>query len=84
MRVYLESLGCDFLFGKRLDGLKSDTSSAHRFKLNFSDNTSLETDHLFGHRSLGSRYHEHLVDAGLAMSPKPFAIGALLSTSGTD
>ncbi|MBC7661871.1 MAG: FAD-binding protein [Chitinophagaceae bacterium] len=74
-RLHLESLGTKFLFKKRLVNFEAGTDA--RYKVHLHDGTTLDTDHLvmaIGHSARET--YQMLYDKGLAIGPKPFAIGA--------
>lgn len=76
-RVYLESLGTQFMFSKRLVDFESGPTNGAKYKVHLHDGTTLETDHLvmaIGHSARET--YQMLYDKGLAIGPKPFAIGA--------
>ncbi len=78
MRTYLESRGTRFIFQKRFVNF-SQSQGAARYQVDLHDGTSLDTDHLvlaIGHSARET--YQILLDKGLAMGPKPFAIGARL------
>ncbi len=75
MRSYLESMGCEFVFQKRLVDFSEGESN--RYMLQFHDGSSLPTDYFvlaIGHSARDT--YQILKDKGLAMVPKPFAMGA--------
>lgn len=75
-RSYLQSQGCTFRFNERFDGFQSGGAHA-RFKLQLSSGDTLDTDHVIlatGHSARET--YEMLYDNGVAIEPKPFAIGA--------
>jgi uncharacterized FAD-dependent dehydrogenase len=74
-RLHLESLGTKFLFKKRFVDFEKGTNA--RYKVHLADGTTLDTDHLImaiGHSARET--YQILYDKGLAIGPKPFAIGA--------
>ena len=78
-RDYLSSGGTEFLFNRRLvdikPGPRGDGGARHQVIL--SDGTMLATDHLIvaiGHSARDT--YRMLLERGLAMAPKPFAMGA--------
>jgi uncharacterized FAD-dependent dehydrogenase len=76
MRQSLEAMGTRFVFGARLDDLDSGGSAA-RFALRFSGGMTLAADHVvlaIGHSARDT--YRMLKEKGLAMAPKPFALGA--------
>lgn len=76
MRRHLESLGCQFIFGRRFVDMQS-TTAAGRYQAVLDDGTTLATDHLIlaiGHSARDT--YQMLLDRQLAMAPKPFAMGA--------
>jgi uncharacterized FAD-dependent dehydrogenase len=77
-RKYLESLGCEFVFGRRLvDWQPQQTGARHQITLD--DGSKLETDFLvlaIGHSARDT--YKMLLDRGLPLAQKPFAIGARL------
>jgi uncharacterized FAD-dependent dehydrogenase len=75
MRLYLESRGCKFLFGTRFEDFKPGASA--RYEVSLSNGDRIETDHLvmaIGHSARDT--YRLLLERGLAIQPKPFAIGA--------
>ena len=75
-REHLEQVGCQYLFSRRFVDLASGGSAA-RYKISLDDGTTLLTDHLvlaIGHSARDT--YEMLLDRGLAIAPKPFAMGA--------
>lgn len=78
MRVYLESLGCEFLFNTELvDFQRSTTSSSNEYNVTCSTGIQLTTDRLIlavGHSARDT--YEMLLKNGLSLVPKPFAMGA--------
>ncbi|MFW7380000.1 MAG: NAD(P)/FAD-dependent oxidoreductase [Oligoflexus sp.] len=75
MRKYLESLGVDFYFGRRFVGFSTGKSA--RYQVQLADGEEISTDHLIlaiGHSARDT--YQILLDHGLALAPKPFAIGA--------
>lgn len=77
MRKYLEERGCAFLFGAQWVDWRESARANARYEVVLADGRVLETDHLIiaiGHSARDS-YHM-LLERGLAMVPKPFAIGA--------
>lgn len=78
MRSYLESRGTRFLFNKRFTGFKEGRGAA-RYQVELHDGTTIDTDQLvlaIGHSARET--YQILLEKGLAMGPKPFAIGARL------
>lgn len=78
MRSYLESRGTRFLFNKRFVGFKEGRGAA-RYQVQLHDGSEIDTDQLvlaIGHSARET--YQILLDKGLAMGPKPFAIGARL------
>ncbi len=76
MRAYLQSRGVQFLFNTALLDFRHDLASS-RYSLNLSDGSTLDTDHFvlaMGHSARDT--YRMLHRNGLAMAPKPFAIGA--------
>lgn len=74
-RLYLETLGTQFKFKTRMVDFEAGTNS--RYKVHMHDGSVLETDHLImaiGHSARET--YQMLYDKGLAIGPKPFAIGA--------
>lgn len=74
-RTFLESAGSEFLFRRRFVDFSEGTNA--RYKVILDDGTALETDHLviaIGHSARET--YEMLYAKGLAIGPKPFAIGA--------
>jgi hypothetical protein len=77
MRRYLESLGVRFRFGARFEGFTTGASGQARFQVPLAQGETLPTDHLIlaiGHSARDT--YQRLLGLGLAMAPKPFAIGA--------
>jgi uncharacterized FAD-dependent dehydrogenase len=77
MRSHLEAIGTTFLFGRRFVDLGIATDGRRRYEVALDDGTRLDTDHLIlaiGHSARDT--YEMLLDRGLAMQPKPFAMGA--------
>jgi len=75
-REHLEQVGCQFLFGRRFVDITSGGSAA-RYRIKLDDATTLLTDHLvlaIGHSARDT--YEMLLERGLAIAPKPFAMGA--------
>ena len=76
MRTHLEAQGGTFMFGRRFVDFKSGGDHA-RYLVVLDDGTELATDHLIiavGHSARDT--YEMLLDRGLAIVPKPFAMGA--------
>lgn len=76
MRRHLESLGCEFRFGTRLEDLETGTQKS-RYKLRLSNGDLIESDHVvlaIGHSARDT--YAMLLERGMLMVPKPFAIGA--------
>lgn len=76
MRSSLEERGSQFLFGRRFVGFETGASDA-RYTVLLDDGTRLKTDHLIlaiGHSARET--YEMLLGKGLAIAPKPFAMGA--------
>lgn len=76
MRNHIRDLGSSFVFGTRLEEIESGGSSA-RFRLRFSDGSVIPTDHVIlaiGHSARDT--YEMLLRKGVAIAPKPFALGA--------
>ncbi len=76
MRTYLESRGTQFLFNSRLVDFEEGGAQS-RYKVKLHDGTTLDTDHFvlaIGHSARET--YGMLLDRGLAIGPKPFAIGA--------
>lgn len=76
MRAHIAELGSAFHFGTRLEKLLPGGSDA-RHKLVFSDGQVVKTDHIvlaIGHSARDT--YQMLLDQGLSMAPKPFALGA--------
>jgi len=76
MRVMLEKSGSTFQFGKRFVNFKSGGDTA-RYIVELDDGQELATDHLIiaiGHSARDT--YQMLLDRGLAIVPKPFAMGA--------
>ena len=75
MRADLEARGAEFLFNSQF--LSFETGTQSRYKVKLSGGVTLDTDHLviaIGHSARDT--YRYLYDVGLAMGPKPFAIGA--------
>jgi hypothetical protein len=75
-RSYLEELGSEFVFGRRFVDLKPDPQGA-RYLVELDDGTKIPTDHVIlaiGHSARDT--YQMLLDRGLAIAPKPFAMGA--------
>jgi uncharacterized protein len=75
MRTHLESLGCTFFFGKRFENFSRSDSGV--YKVHLSGDEILETTKLIiavGHSARDT--YQMLLDRGLAIVPKPFAMGA--------
>lgn len=75
-RTYLESLGTQFFFSRRFVDLKKDPFGA-RYLVELDDGTKIATDHVIlaiGHSARDT--YQMLLDRGLAIAPKPFAMGA--------
>ncbi len=76
MRTHLETQGSQFMFGRRFVDFKSGGDHA-RYIAVLDDGTELATDHLIiavGHSARDT--YEMLLERGLAIVPKPFAMGA--------
>lgn len=76
MRKGLENNGCSYHFGRRFVDFRSGGATA-KYIVTLDDGTELATDHLIiaiGHSARET--YEMLLDRGLAMVPKPFAVGA--------
>lgn len=76
MRQYLKSLGTEFIFGHRFTDF-SDGGPTARWIVKLDDGRELPTDHFIiaiGHSARDT--YQMLFDKGLAMVPKPFAMGA--------
>ncbi len=79
MRLALESQGCQFLFGRRFTDMQTGAGGdgAARYEVTLDDGTKLATDHLIlaiGHSARDT--YQMLLDRGLMIQPKPFAMGA--------
>jgi len=75
-RQHLEQIGCQYLFGRRFIDITAGGSAA-RYRIKLDDGTTLLTDHLvlaIGHSARDT--YEMLLERGLAIAPKPFAMGA--------
>lgn len=75
MRNYLESLGTEFMFSTKFEDFSA--SDRARYKVNLSGGIALHTDHLVlatGHSARDTYWM--LYDSGVAIEPKPFAVGA--------
>lgn len=76
MRSFLEKNGSTYLFQESFTGFVDGGSDA-RYKVQLASGKELYTDHLvlaIGHSARDT--YQKLLDLGLAMQPKPFAIGA--------
>ncbi|MEI6833978.1 MAG: FAD-dependent monooxygenase [bacterium] len=76
MRTYLERSGTEFKFGRRFINFKSGGDNA-RYIVELDNGEELATDHLviaIGHSARET--YQMLLDRGLAIVPKPFAMGA--------
>lgn len=76
MRTSLELQGSDFKFGRRFVNFKSGGDHA-RYIVELDNGEQLATDHLviaIGHSARDT--YQMLLDRGLAIVPKPFAMGA--------
>jgi uncharacterized FAD-dependent dehydrogenase len=76
MRVHLEKMGCDFKFGRRFVDFK-DGGDFARYVVVLDDGQEIATDHIIiaiGHSARDT--YEMLLNKGLAIVPKPFAMGA--------
>ena len=76
MREYLKSLGTEFIFGHRFIDFAEGGRTA-RWLVKLDDGRELPTDHFIiaiGHSARDT--YQMLFDRGLAMVPKPFAMGA--------
>ena len=78
-RLWLAEQGTEFLFSQRLDQIESTgrASGAGRYRRYLSHHEPIETDHVImalGHSARDT--YRMLHDFGLAMAPKPFAMGA--------
>jgi uncharacterized FAD-dependent dehydrogenase len=76
MRKGLEQHGSSYMFGRRFVDFREGGSTA-RWIVVLDDGTEIPTDHLvvaIGHSARET--YEMLLDRGLAMVPKPFAVGA--------
>ncbi len=76
MRVHLEKMGCDFKFGRRFVDFK-DGGDFARYVVVLDDGQEIATDHVIiaiGHSARDT--YEMLLNKGLAIVPKPFAMGA--------
>ncbi len=79
MRTYLEARGTRFVFGRRFTDFthRDGKENGARYLAHLDDGTKLETDHLIlaiGHSARET--YEMLLGRGLAIAPKPFAMGA--------
>ena len=75
MRSYLEERGCEFIFNTSFTGFERSAKGVYTVELNGAK--ALSTEHLIvaiGHSARDT--YRMLFDRGLAMEPKPFAIGA--------
>lgn len=76
MRLDLQASGCDFSFGSKFQSFRSGGKHA-RYEVTLSDGSLLHTDHLIlaiGHSARDT--YQWLYEEGVAMAPKPFAMGA--------
>lgn len=76
MRSYLKERGVQFVFGRKFVDFES-VAPGSRYQVKLDDGMTLETDHLIvaiGHSARDT--YGMLLDRGLAIAPKPFAIGA--------
>lgn len=76
MRQHLKSLGTEFVFGHRFVDFAGGGDSA-RWIVRLDDGREIATDHFviaIGHSARDT--YQMLFDKGLAMVPKPFAMGA--------
>lgn len=79
MRAYLEANGTRFLFRRRfVDFIRHQTETpSARYSIVLDDGQRIDTDHLvlaIGHSARDT--YQLLLDRGLAIAPKPFAVGA--------
>jgi uncharacterized FAD-dependent dehydrogenase len=75
-REHLEAMGTQFMFGRRFIDLVTKSDGGARYEVVLDDGTKLLTDHLvlaIGHSARDT--YEMLLDRGLAIAPKPFAMG---------
>jgi uncharacterized FAD-dependent dehydrogenase len=75
MRHWLQERGTEFRFNTCFEGFTQGASDA-RFRVQLRGGESLATDHLIlaiGHSARDT--YQNLLDAGLAMTQKPFAMG---------
>ena len=75
-RAALEAAGCEFLFKRRFVDVQSGGTEA-RYRVTLDDGSTYKTDHLIlaiGHSARDT--YEMLLARGLAIAPKPFAVGA--------
>jgi uncharacterized FAD-dependent dehydrogenase len=76
MRLHLQDAGTEFKFSRRLVDFR-DGGDAARYIVVLDDGQELPTDHLIiaiGHSARDT--YQMLLDKGLAIVPKPFAMGA--------
>lgn len=76
MRTSLEERGSRFVFGRRFVDFETGSDAA-RYTVILDDGTRIPTDHLIlaiGHSARET--YEMLLGRGLAIAPKPFAMGA--------
>ena len=76
MRLHLEDAGCEFKFSRRFVDFR-DGGDAARYIIVLDDGQEIPTDHLIiaiGHSARDT--YEMLLNKGLAIVPKPFAMGA--------
>jgi uncharacterized FAD-dependent dehydrogenase len=76
-RKFLEDRGSEFVFGRRFVDFDYDAQRSPRYRVRLDDGSELATNHLIlaiGHSARDT--YEMLLNKGLAIQPKPFAIGA--------
>lgn len=84
MRQHLEQQGSKFLFGRRLVDFRDGGAHA-RYEVGLDNGEWIPTDHLvmaIGHSARDT--YQMLLDKGLAMVPKPFAVGARIEHPQSD
>ncbi len=79
MRTHLEERGTKFLFGRKFVDMETGMGGegGARYQVRLDDGTTIATDHLIlaiGHSARDT--YKMLLGRGLAIAPKPFAMGA--------
>ena len=81
MREYLKARGVEFMFSTKVVGFtyndQNHKAATSRFSVSLEGGQSIDTDHLvlaIGHSARDT--YQKLVELGVAIAPKPFAIGA--------